>query len=345
MARRAARGALVGVFCLFGDRLPVTPEVLAEAASSGAWEFFEGLMAAHPDVVLLPRTLEAAAAAVSDPFGSCRVATNSLSSRCRVAVCQNLSSSPLALSQGHQHVLCRLESLREHRWLAWKAEEASPLPFADETSPLADPPGGHRSAPRAPECHAASSTPAAQRRTSPDAILSDHVDAGWLSASHAAQLRAMLRSQHPAVLRKAACRKQWLQVSLLALDSGVAAAAAEAGCLDIVYWVARKLKHRFDPFPALCAAIAGRHPRLAMFVARKWRTRLTQQQLSRCWTMARRAGQGQVSDAMLCLLLSCLDRPATPPSPTAGPGSPSSPDGGAPLAWPRAPPPSPARPF
>ena len=76
MARRAARGALVGVFCLFGDRLPVTPEVLAEAASSGAWEFFEGLMAAHPDVVLLPRTLEAAAAAVSDPFGSCRAATN-----------------------------------------------------------------------------------------------------------------------------------------------------------------------------------------------------------------------------------------------------------------------------
>lgn len=67
MARRAAKCALSSVFRLFGDRLPVTPEVLAAAASSGSWDFLEGLMERHPDVVLLPRTLEAAAAAVSDP--------------------------------------------------------------------------------------------------------------------------------------------------------------------------------------------------------------------------------------------------------------------------------------
>lgn len=242
-------------------------------------------------------------------------------------------------------MLCNLESLREHRWLAWKTEEAATSPFAESSMQQALPPPSckHHGA---RGCAAAGPTPAtAASAPSPEMILLDHVAAGLLGTSHAEQLRAMLRAQHPAHLRKAACHQQWLQVSLLALDSGVAAAAAEAGCLDIVYWVARKLKHGFDPFPALCAAISGRHPRLAIFVARKWRTRLSQQQLSRCWTMARRAGQGQVGDAMLCLLLSCLDRLPASPTQTADPSSPSSTDGEVPLAWPRAPPPSPARPY
>lgn len=245
--------------------------------------------------------------------------------------------------QGHQHVLWNLASLREHRWLAWQAEEAAAPPFCSGAAALQQPSGSSRCLEGQGRATAGPCLSAGWEEAAPETILLDQVSAGSLSFRRVTQVHAMLREQHPARIRKAACRKQWLQVSLLALDSGVAAAAAEAGCLDIVYWVARRLKQRFDPFPSLCAAIAGRHPRLAIFVARKWRTRLSQQELSRCWTMARRAGQGQVGDAMLCLLLSCLDRPAVSLTPTAGPSL--LPDDGndLQLVWPRAPPPSPSR--
>jgi len=295
MSRRAAAAGVAQLFDVMGpSRLPVTGAVIEAAASRGHTALMVSLMERNPGVELMSSTLASAARNVR----LVTLGARSMNPRGPSAATRPASISPPAslLSQGASETIHMLDGLREQRLVDWQAVRPSLLrrlaqEMQDEGTepPLPGDDGEHGPA---PECGTVS--------------LLEQVRSGRLSAADAAARHAWLR--HASALSAAIeARRRWLQVAPLRLDMGVAAAAAEGGHLDVVYWTAHRLREGFVPFPVLCAAVSARHSRLAMFVLRKWRSKFRRCELSRCWALARQTEQLRLADSLMVTLVGLAD--------------------------------------